>query len=744
VTVLTRLIARVRDRAANRLYQSIARLPNQEQRARLETLLIVPAGAPVSPLDRLRRAPTRISAPAMVDALGRLAEIRGFEASTLPLDRIPPGRVKVLARYAAAAWAQTIARMPDDRRIATLVAFAYVFESVAQDDCLDLLNQMITASLARAEREGEKDRLHTIGDLDAAALRLHEACKIILDPACADSKVRAQIFARIPREQLEQDVARVAALSRTEDDHYYDHLLGNYSTVRRFLPALYKTIEFSGAKAGGPVLQALQFLKQIEGQAKPAMETAPQEVLNRAWRKLVIQSDGKIDRRFYTFCMLEQLQQGLDRREIFVTPSERWGDPRAKLLQGQAWEAARSHVCRTLNLSATAEPELTKLAGYLDETYRKVAANLATNTAVEIERVDGKDRLSLGRLDKLDEPSSLAALRDQVDALLPRVDITDAVLEIHGYTGFADEFTHIGGRNARVENLALSICAVLVAEACNIGLEPLARPDIPALTYARLAWVQTDLRPTELMTDTGGYSDIVFGLFFLLGDQFSPRLADIGESRFWRIDPEADYGRLNGLARQRVKTKLISENWDDMLRVAGSLKKGTVSASEIIRSLQRGSHRPLLGRAIGELGRIPKTLHMLTFIDDETYRRRILTQLNRGEGRNGLARVVFHGRRGEVRQRYREGQEDQLGALGLVVNALVLWNTRYMDAAVTHLKAAGMEIKTDDLERLSPLGNKHFNVLGRYHFSTTDAVLRGELRPLRDPDDRTEYGLMGA
>lgn len=253
---------------------------------------------------------------------------------------------------------------------------------------------------------------------------------------------------------------------------------------------------------------------------------------------------------------------------------------------------------------------------------------------------------------------------------------------------------------------------------------------------------QTDLRPTELMTDTGGYSDIVFGLFFLLGYQFSPRLADIGESRFWRIDPEADYGRLNGLARQRVKSKLIGENWDDMLRVAGSLKMGIVSASEIIRSLQRGNHRSLLGRAIGELGRIPKTLHMLTFIDDETYRRRILTQLNRGEGRNGLARVVFHGRRGEVRQRYREGQEDQLGALGLVVNALVLWNTRYMDASVTHLKAAGMEIKTDDLERLSPLGNKHFNVLGRYHFSTTDAVLRGEMRPLRDPEDRTEYGLM--
>ncbi len=135
---------------------------------------------------------------------------------------------------------------------------------------------------------------------------------------------------------------------------------------------------------------------------------------------------------------------------------------------------------------------------------------------------------------------------------------------------------------------------------------------------------------------------------------------------------------------------------------------------------------------------------MLTFIDDETYRRRILTQLNRGEGRHRLARAVFHGQRGEVRQRYREGQEDQLGALGLVVNALVLWNTRYMDAAVEHLRATGVEVKQEDVERLSPLGNKHFNVLGRYHFNTTEAVLQGELRPLRNPDDRSNYGVVGA
>jgi TnpA family transposase len=101
---------------------------------------------------------------------------------------------------------------------------------------------------------------------------------------------------------------------------------------------------------------------------------------------------------------------------------------------------------------------------------------------------------------------------------------------------------------------------------------------------------------------------------------------------------------------------------------------------------------------------------MLAYINDEPYRRRILTQLNRGEGRHSVARAVFHGQRGELRQRYREGQEDQLGALGLVVNALVLWNTLYMEAVLTQLRTEGMEVLAADVARLSPLVHKHINL----------------------------------
>ncbi len=244
---------------------------------------------------------------------------------------------------------------------------------------------------------------------------------------------------------------------------------------------------------------------------------------------------------------------------------------------------------------------------------------------------------------------------------------------------------------------------------------------------------QTELQPTQIMTDTGAYSDVVFGLFRLLGYHFSPRLADVGGTRFWRSSPDADYGQLNGLAKQSVKLELITEHWDDLLRLAGSLKLGRIPATGIMRTLQTGDRPTRLAQALAEFGRIEKTLHMLTYINDESKRRATLTQLNRGESRHSLARAVFHGKRGELRQRYREGQEDQLGTLGLVVNMIVLWNTIYMTEALKQLKRQGYQILDDDVARLSPLGWEHINMLGRYSFAVPEEVARGELRPLRNP-----------
>lgn len=166
------------------------------------------------------------------------------------------------------------------------------------------------------------------------------------------------------------------------------------------------------------------------------------------------------------------------------------------------------------------------------------------------------------------------------------------------------------------------------------------------------------------------------------------------------------------------------------MRTAGSLKLGTIHASELIRSLLKSSRPSGLAQAIMEVGRVNKTLYLLNYIDDEDYRRRILTQLNRGKSRHAVARAICYGQRGEIRKRYREGQEDQLGALGLVTNAVVLWNTLYMQEALSWMRSNGEETGEEDIARLSPLMHGHINMLGHYTFTLSENIMNGELRTL--------------
>ena len=108
-----------------------------------------------------------------------------------------------------------------------------------------------------------------------------------------------------------------------------------------------------------------------------------------------------------------------------------------------------------------------------------------------------------------------------------------------------------------------------------------------------------------------------------------------------------------------------------------------------------------------------KTLYLLAYVQDESYRRRILMQFNRGEGRYAVARAVFHGKKGELRQRYREGMKDRFGAIGLAISALILQNTRYLQQALEEHQATEGAPELGNVARLSPLLHEHVNMLGR-------------------------------
>jgi Tn3 transposase DDE domain len=452
-------------------------------------------------LDRLRKGLFLRSAPELVRALRRIEDVRGLGIHLSVSSRVPPTRVQALARFATMAKASALSRMPDHRRLATLIAFVLNLEAIALDDALDLLDILITEIFADATRAGEKARLRTIKDLDEAAGRLGQVCGLLLDPSVPDSALREAGFAIVKREDLEAALRQVERLVRPPEDMYYRELKESYRRVRTFLPSLLQTVRFGATPASRPVLEALEFLrKPEEPEDRLHFGDPPIAIVTRAWRQYVFGDDERSDRQAFVFCFLDRLRSALRRRDLFIAPSFRYADARIGLLSGPAWESARPAVCRSLGHSLSAEETLLALGRQLDQTYQQVA-NLSSNPLARVEKVDGKDELVLTSPDKLEEPPSLVRLRNEVATRLPRVDLPEILLEIAARTDFTAKFTHISERESRAGDLAVSICAVLIAEACNIGLEPLVRNEIPALRRSRLSWVNQNFVRNETITE---------------------------------------------------------------------------------------------------------------------------------------------------------------------------------------------------------------------------------------------------
>ena len=123
-----------------------------------------------------------------------------------------------------------------------------------------------------------------------------------------------------------------------------------------------------------------------------------------------------------------------------------------------------------------------------------------------------------------------------------------------------------------------------------------------------------------------------------------------------------------------------------------------------------------MSRALRDLGRLAKTQFILRGIENPDYRRRIHRQLNQGEALHALRRFLFFAHEGKVQRRQADQQTNQVLCLNLVTNAIVTWNTVYMNAAIERLRAEGRIGRDIDLGHLSPALYGHVNdIRGKGH-----------------------------
>lgn len=633
------------------------------------------------------------------------------------------------------------------------------------------------------------------------------------------------IEAVLPWDDFTKSVAEAAQLAQPESfDHL--HLVGeNYSTLRRYTPEFLDVLKMRAAPAAQSVMDAVDVLREMNLKgARKVPDDAPIDFIKARWKPLVLTEDG-IDRRFYELCVLSELKNSLRSGDIWVQGSRQFRDFDEYLLPTAKFEEMR--VARTLPVAINTHCDqyLAERLDFLDQQLAKV-----NRLALSDELPDAIITDSGLKMTPLDAavPAAAQALIDQGGNMLPRIKITELLMDVDDWTGFTRHFIHLkSGEIPKDRNLLLS---AILADAINLGLTKMAESS-PGATYAKLSWLQawhvrdetyapalaelvnaqfrhafaanwgdgttsssdgqrfrvggkaestghinpkygaepgrlfythisdqyapfstrvvnvgvrdstyvldgllyheSDLRIEEHYTDTAGFTDHVFALMHLLGFRFAPRIRDLGDTKLYIPSREQDYPALKAMIGGTLNIKHLRAHWDEILRLASSIKHGTVTASLMLRKLGSYPRQNGLAIALRELGRIERTLFILDWLQNVELRRRVHAGLNKGEARNALARAVFFNRLGEIRDRSFEQQRYRASGLNLVTAAIVLWNTVYLERIIQAMRDAGQTVDDSLLQYLSPLGWEHINLTGDYIWRQSKRLDNGEFRSLR-------------
>jgi TnpA family transposase len=226
----------------------------------------------------------------------------------------------------------------------------------------------------------------------------------------------------------------------------------------------------------------------------------------------------------------------------------------------------------------------------------------------------------------------------------------------------------------------------------------------------------SDIQPDTLHGDTQAQNTPVFGLANLLGIDLMPRIRNIKDLIFYRPSRETRFTNIQPLfAGPSVDWELIERHYEDMLRVAVSIKAGKITPSTLLRRLGSASRKNKLYFAFRELGRARRTMFLLRYISDPQLRKTINAATNKSEEFNNFAQWTFFGNQGVIAENVRHEQRKVVKYNHLVTNMLILNNVHRMSGVLAQLRREGKhQIDEKTLGALSPYRNIHLNRYGDY------------------------------
>jgi TnpA family transposase len=207
-----------------------------------------------------------------------------------------------------------------------------------------------------------------------------------------------------------------------------------------------------------------------------------------------------------------------------------------------------------------------------------------------------------------------------------------------------------------------------------------------------------------------------------------PRLRGLKDRRLYLFPGDAPPENLASLVGDPINVERIKANWNDILRLVTTIRSGQVRPSTLLAKLSAFPRQNGLALALRDIGRINRSIFLPQWWQNPEMRRNATAGLNKSEAQNTLARALFFNRLGELRDRTFESQFYRASGLNLLINAIVYWNTLYLEPAFAELNREGVATPPDVIKHITPLGWQHISLTGDYIWTPTKNL---DLRPLR-------------
>ncbi len=483
ISTLERLVGQVRAQAMQLTFELIQPLLSPRHCQFLDQLLVVDESLAMTPLSWLRRPATMNSPQAILKTLRKLQILNQQGVAAWNLARLNPNRIKFLAQLGKRASAQALQRTAIPKRYSVLVAFVFHLRAEIIDEAIDLFIRCLTDTYARARRDRESAHIQAEVALNEKVRLLQELGAVLLDLSIPDDRVRSAIFERVPQPLLEAAIHDCSRLIRPHPDHYLDFFVTRYSYLRQFIPAFLDTLQFRSIREPHPLLEALLILRTLDAQGKRQIPSdAPTHCLPQSWKPFLLDEQQQIRRRYYELGILWQLRLSLRSGAVWLEGSRRYAPPNAYLIPPALWPSLRSEFTQLLQCPTQPQPRLKQLAADFQAELLRLSNSLDDNELLRLEQ----DRLVISPLPAQEIPDSAVQLQLQLGRCLPKVDLTDLLIEVDLATHFSHCLTHAGGETERSHETSVYLYAAIIAQACNLGVHAMAQS--ADLSYDRLLW----------------------------------------------------------------------------------------------------------------------------------------------------------------------------------------------------------------------------------------------------------------